>query len=343
MLALVGGVGGAAVVELKRNGLLVDAVSGLLTPAASVVPTEQTTDYQVVSREEAYIVVGYTYLGEGLDIGSLMNSPSGDYKVVVNDDSYMVVSGPDNDNITFNTEYPYGIRKMDINGPGIVIDGTQLPPECVQAAYLLYMNKVAGLDSSLAPFALGLGTTESGTLFEYIATGGNTNFSNVAPRVVSKQQQYQGLQTIAGWVGNNEQGINRLCIECGRILGRQITTLLLIGCSNECAVGPKQFLPTTWVGEVIKREGMWSTEQISQFIGRLKDLGVISRDEVKTLRDFNPFVFSEAFVMAMLYMQSCGIKVDGTNFSGWNQSSGQARLAVARYKVMKVAFDRIAA
>lgn len=236
----------------------------------------------------------------------------------------------------------FGLGFWLLGSEWVVVEGNGIPGEFARISFILYTETVKGLDGNLSPFVLATATTESGFRFNNI---GDKTFANVEPKVVDvdKETEWQALKTIASWVGNNEKGVNNLSVEYGRVTGRLVKALGEIGCSDECAIGPKQFLPSTWVSEILKREKMWTSQEIYSFIRRLRVLEIIKREEVQELKDLNPIIFSEAFVMAMLYMQSCGIKVDGTNFTGWNNSGYQARAVVKRYEIIKTKFDIMAA
>lgn len=225
-----------------------------------------------------------------------------------------------------------------INAGGII------PEQLVRIAYILYKNKVPGLNQEMALFSLATLTTESSSNGLYISTGYATTMGNFncANPTVSKQGQTNALKKIADWLG----GFKTLAGPAQETLnawpnqrGWQITDYSNFPASSCGAAGPKQFLPKTWVAEVNYRKNLWNEEQRQALISRLKELGLI-REKVGDIQQLHPMIPAEAMIMGILYMQHCGISVSGNNFYGWNQSSSQRSLAVARYGIIKAELDK---
>jgi len=231
------------------------------------------------------------------------------------------------------------IQLKDINGNPFF-----MPEWLIKIAYILYNNDVPGLTKELGIFSAATLLSESGD-GNYVSTGYSATIGNFAcsnPNV-SKQVQRARLVTIAGWLG----GLSNLIAPAQEIMNNwpagkawTITSIDNFPSSSCGAIGPKQFLPETWVAEAQYRMSNWTKEQRTAMLNRLKDLGLV-RAEVNDINQLHPMIAPEAMIMGILYMQRIKISVQGDNFSGWNQSSSQGNKVVEWYKEIKKAFDAL--
>lgn len=318
---------------LEATGIITSVVlSGSGDSGSPQESSPQDTLEQELNWLRLYIelsVEGYTKAGIGKDFQSL----SEELRDLIPSSKEILDSTPSVPRTVegiFNLPDNYSFRH------NIQIEGIFPLNSRVRTAYSLYKNKVPELNSDLAPLVLATQTTESGLGKKlYVSTGGSTTLGNARGTVTKQGEQLAALEKIASWVGEKN-----LLEEASRVTGWTIKNLKGVPSSSQRAIGPKQFLPTTWQQTVEQILKSWSDEQHTQFLNRLKKLEVI-KEEVSSLRQFNPFNYSEAFVMGMLYMQLCKIDIRGTNFFRWNASGSQARMVVSRYQIIKAGLDEL--
>ena len=223
--------------------------------------------------------------------------------------------------------------------PSIELGGMRLDPFYVEPAFKLWkvVNDSKGVlgkyfDPEIIKLALAIKITESGST--YPPNIGAENFGNAAPVVVSRKEQLEALEAIVEGIGGIE--------EVGKAFEKMEYPVPQneeeIPCSSEMAIGPFQFLPTTWKSQVDALDVTLQPKERESLFEELKEAGIIER-KVTSFSQLNPFDYREAFIVAVFHLQQLGIKPDGTNFFRWNNISFQQRLVTEYYNLVNQAFQ----
>jgi len=337
-LALLGLTAGAVLVDKKKGSSKTSPQIPTPTPTPDSKNQEGNWDINPIENDKFYV-----FHQSQPDIATTLGSTNeDDYYLSSDSETYYIpkVEGGKMETVVFAGPYPFGTDSTPPDFKHDIFFGNKVPNEFVWIAYQLYSHDVSFIKKSLVPYALALQRTESDFDGRTVAggIGKDINFTNVNPRRGSsfKTEQKNALKIIANWIG--DQNIINMA---KMITGWDIKNLDGIPCSSDCAIGQKQFLPTTWILEVNRRLSAWTPEQHKQFLDQLKNLGLI-RKEITSIKDFNPFIYSEAFIMGLLYMDTINLTTSGANFSSWNNDpTQQSNVTNIYYPIAKKGLDRL--